>query len=162
MVKWAQLWSRGEERARHRLAEESRRLLPAHSHDLPPSAVPAKEVTKVAIRLKYQIEQVVSCELEEALITKANSGVITPKVIKTAREAGGEEYKACVVYCLLVCKRWFMRQANLELWDSDLHDVRAVACEVIAKRIIESEEDQDFLLNELLLKRFSITTSTLR
>ena len=44
----------------------------------------------------------------------------------------------------------------LELWDSDMHDVRAVACEVLAKSIIEGEEDQDFLLQEILLKRYSI------
>lgn len=106
--------------------------------------------------MKYQIEQVIPCELEEASITSPNSGVITKKVVKTAREAGGEEYRACVVYCLLVCKRWFKRQAILELWDSDLHEVRAVACEVISKRIIESEEDQFYLMQEVLLKRYSI------
>lgn len=99
------------------------------------SAFPAVEVTKVALRLKYQIEQVIPCELEEWKVTKANSPVITRKVIKTAREAGGKDYKSCVVYCLLVCKRWFKRQASLELWDADLHDVRAMACEVLAKRL---------------------------
>ena len=94
---------------------------------------PAAEVTKVALRLRYQIEQVVPCELEEWKITKANSPVITHKVIKAAKEAGGKEYPSCVIYCLLVCKRWFKRQAQLELWDADLYDVRAVACEVLAK-----------------------------
>lgn len=92
-------------------------------------------MTKVALRLKYQIEQVVSCEMEEFKITKANSSVITRKVIQTAKEAGGEEHQACVVYCLLVCHRWFKKQAGLELWDADLHNVRAVACEVIAKQM---------------------------
>jgi Polycystin cation channel len=77
-------------------------------------------------------------------------------VIKTAQEAGGEKYRACVVYCLLVCKRWFKRQALLELWDAELHDVRAVACEVVAKRIIEAQEDQFYLMQEVLLKRYSI------
>ncbi len=123
---------------------------------MPLSAVPAKEVTKVALRLKYQIEQVIPCEIEESKIVKANSPVITKKVVQTAKEAGGKEHAACVVYCLLVCKRWFKRQAMLELWDSDMHDVRAVACEVIAKAIIEAEEDQTFLLQETLLKRYSI------
>ncbi len=131
-------------------------VLPSNSSDLPPSPFPAKEVTKVALRLKYQLEQVIPCELDEALITRANSPVITRQVIKTAQEAGGEKYQACVVYCLLVCKRWFKRQALLELWDSDLHEVRAVACEVMAKRIIESEEDQFYLMQEVLLKRYSI------
>ena len=44
----------------------------------------------------------------------------------------------------------------LELWDADLHNIRATACEVLAKHIIELEEDQPFLLQELLLQRFSI------
>jgi hypothetical protein len=44
----------------------------------------------------------------------------------------------------------------LELWDAEMHNVRAVACEVLAKAIIEGEEDQDFLLQDILLKRYSI------
>lgn len=155
-IQWSRLFGFSDERNRHRFAEEARQLLPGHGSDLPPSAIPAKEVTKVALKLKYQIEQVIPIELDEAKVTKANSAIITPKVVKTAKEAAGEEYKACVVYCLLVCKRWFKKQALLELWDSDLFDVRAVACEIIAKRIIEAEEDQDFLLNHVLLERFSM------
>ena len=131
-------------------------VLPTARGELPPPALPAKEVTKVALRLKYQIEEIIPCELEEWKVAKANSPIITRKVIQTAKEAGGKEYAACVVYCLLVCKRWFKRQAMLELWDSDMHDVRAVACEVIAKQIIEGEEDQDYLMQEVLLKRYSI------
>jgi hypothetical protein len=131
-------------------------VLPTARGELPPSALPAKEVTKVALRLKYQIEEVIPCELVEWKVTKANSPIITKKVVQTAKEAGGKEYAACVVYCLLVCKRWFKRQAMLELWDSEMHDVRAIACEVIAKQIIEGEEDQDYLMQEVLLKRYSI------
>lgn len=55
--------------------------------------------------------------------------------MKAAKEAGGKENGACVVYCLLVNKRWFKKQAMLELWDADLHNVRATACEVIAKQL---------------------------
>ncbi|KKY21930.1 putative vacuolar cation channel [Phaeomoniella chlamydospora] len=154
MVKWSQLWSSSERDARH-YRDETQRLLPSHRQEPPPSAFPPKEVTKVALRLKYQIEQVIPCELEEERITRANSPVITQKVLKTAKEAGGSEYQACVVYCLLVCKRWFKRQAHLELWDADLHEVRAVACEVIAKKLIEAEEDEVHLLQDILLKRYA-------
>lgn len=77
-------------------------------------------------------------------------------MIKAAKEAGGSEYGACVVYALLVNKRWFKKQASLELWDADLHNVRAVASEVIAKHIIELEEDQEYLLQDVLLKRYSV------
>ena len=99
------------------------------------SAYPASEVTKVAVRLKYQIEQVVPIELEEDKISQANSQVITSSVISTAKQAGGKEYAGCVVYCLLVCKKWFQRQALLELWDAELHEARALACEVLGKKM---------------------------
>ncbi|KAK2734524.1 hypothetical protein FQN55_002635 [Onygenales sp. PD_40] len=156
MVRWARLFS-GDDRRRHRhQLHEGRRLLPVRRHDSIPPALPSKEVTKVALRLKYQIEQVISCELDEDAVTKPNSHIITKAVIQTTREAGGEQYRACVVYALLVCVRWFKLQALVELWDSDLHELRAVACEVLAKRIIESEEDQDYLMLEVLLKRYSV------
>ena len=131
-------------------------VLPTSNTDLIPSALPPTTVTKIALRLKYQIEQVIPCELEEAQITKAHSSIITPAVIATAKSAGGKDHAACIVYCLLVCYRWFKRQAMLELWDADLLHVRAVACEVLAKQIIEAEEDQAWLLQNLLLQRFSI------
>ncbi|KIW87249.1 uncharacterized protein Z519_12152 [Cladophialophora bantiana CBS 173.52] len=156
MVKWATLLFGARERDSPHHHGETRRLLPAHSSDLPPSAFPAKEVTKVALRLKYQIEEVIPIELPEEKVIAANSSVITQKVVQTAKEAGGTDYAACVVYCLLVCKRWFTRQANLELWDADLHHVRAKACEMIAKRIIEAEDDQEYLMQDILLKRYSV------
>jgi hypothetical protein len=106
-------------------------------------------VTIVALRLKFLVEQSVPCELEESSITRPHSNIITRDVIDLARNAGGEEHKACVVSCLLVCKRWFKRQALHEMYDADLHDVRAVACEVIAKALIEGEEDQDYLFQEV-------------
>ncbi|KAJ5890919.1 uncharacterized protein N7473_007147 [Penicillium subrubescens] len=144
--------------AHHRAAVERRRLLPTHANDESQSLESSKEIAKVALRLKYQIEQVVSCEVDESTLTNPNSRIISQGVIETARQAGGEDYKACVVFCLLICLRWFKMQSNVELWDADLHLGRAVACEVIAKRIIESEPDQDYLLKNILLKRYSIFT----
>ncbi|KAL4809968.1 hypothetical protein BDV18DRAFT_129999 [Aspergillus unguis] len=130
------------------------RLLPTHG-ETPPDH-PAKEVTRLALRLKYQLEQVIPCELDEDSITSANSRIITNDVVQTAIQAGGEHLRACVPFCLLVNLRWFKYQAEEELWDSDLHELRATACEVIAKRIIEAEEDQNHLLVHVLLKRYSI------
>ncbi|KAF1923306.1 uncharacterized protein M421DRAFT_104535 [Didymella exigua CBS 183.55] len=117
-----------------------------------------KEVTKICLRLKHQIEQIIPYELEEDKVTKANSPIITPAVLDTATRAGsaGGEKTACVVYCLLIVKKWCEKQAAAELWDADLHGVRAVAAEMMAKRIIEAEEDMDYLFEEVLLKRYSI------
>lgn len=97
-------------------------------------------MTKVALRLKHLIEQCVPCELEENLLTMANSKVITDKVVKAAMEAGGKDHGSCVVYCLLVNQRWCKKQARLELWDADLHNVRGIAAEIIAKKMwVDSE-----------------------
>jgi hypothetical protein len=81
--------------------------------------------------------------VEESILTDPNSRIISDDVVATAKQAGGEDYKACVVYCLLVCLRWFKLQSSVELWDADLHDVRAVACEVIAKRMYGSFQGYD-------------------
>lgn len=113
-------------------------MLPAYAADESQPSGTSREITKVALRLKYQIEQVVSFEVEHSVLTDPNSRIITDAVVATARNAGGDDYKACVVYCLLVCVRWFKIQSTVELWDSDLHVVRAVACEVIAKRMYYS------------------------
>ncbi|KAJ5094361.1 hypothetical protein N7456_010222 [Penicillium angulare] len=156
MGHWRDLFNFDRRRTRHRVAVESRRLLPSYIADEPQPSDSSKEIAKIALRLKYQIEQVVCCEIDESVLTDPNSRIITPDVIETSKGAGGEDYKACVVFCLLVCLRWFQIQASVELWDADLHEVRAVACEVIAKRIIESEQDQTYLLKNVLLKRYSI------
>jgi len=111
-------------------------VLPAYQHESVESAIPAPNVTKVALRLRHLIEECVPCELEEEQITRPHSQIITKKVIQAAREAGGTENRACVVYCLLVNKRWWQHQSGAELWDADLHKVRAVACEVIAKAML--------------------------
>lgn len=120
------------------------------------SAFPAIEVTKVALKIKYQIEHVIPCELDAWKITRANSSVITRKVVQTCKEAGGNDYAACVIFCLLVCKNWFRILANNELWDADLHGVRAIACEVLAKQLIETEVREDFMMQESLLRRYSV------
>jgi hypothetical protein len=108
-------------------------VLATHHEGNAQSTFDPVEVTKVALRLRLLIEEAVPCELEKELVTKAHSRIITPKVINAAKEAGGDEYAACVVYCLLVNKRWFKRQALCEIWDASLYNVRAVAAEMIAK-----------------------------
>ncbi|KAG5800118.1 hypothetical protein H9Q69_000836 [Fusarium xylarioides] len=149
------LFSDGTTSRREWLHEEERALLPSHRNQNIASATPPAEVMKVCLRLRHLIRECVPCELEESAITRSHSTVITSKVVQAAREAGGQKYRSCVVYALLVNMRWFKREAILELWDADLHDLRAVACTVIAKQIIEGEEDIDYLLHHVLLRRYS-------
>ncbi|KAF2127689.1 hypothetical protein P153DRAFT_320101 [Dothidotthia symphoricarpi CBS 119687] len=155
MVQWGKLLNMDGSDSRHRISDEASALLPTRRAPDPPPTIDPKEVTKIALRLKHQIEQVIPCELEEESIIKSHSPILTTDVLETAKLAGGEEHKACVVFCLLQVKKWFKKQSNAELWDADLHDVRAVAAEMMAKRLIEAEEDMDFLFHEMLLKRYS-------
>ncbi|KAI5288906.1 hypothetical protein KEM52_000990, partial [Ascosphaera acerosa] len=130
--------------------------LPRRSGEARPAALPPKEVTRVALRLRYQIEQLIPAEVDLASITSPDSPILTADVVEAARNAGGPALRACVVGCLLTCLRWFRVQAAVQLWDADLHDCRAVACDVLAKRIIESEPDHSFLMLEMLLRRYSM------
>ncbi|KAK6507550.1 hypothetical protein TWF481_005980 [Arthrobotrys musiformis] len=120
-----------------------------------PTGIDAKTVTLVAMRIKYLVEETIPCELAEDQIIRPHSAILTNNVIELARNAGGEENKSCVIYCLLVCFQWFRWQSVKELYDADLGQLRAVACQMLAKRIIESTDDQDYLFQELLVKRFS-------
>ncbi|KIE02440.1 potassium ion channel Yvc1, partial [Metarhizium majus ARSEF 297] len=151
------LGSNGNQGARvHDLArEEERALLPHFNHQQMTSAVPASEVTKICLRLRHLVQECVPCEMEESRVTAPHSRIITTKVVQAAKEAGGQEYRGCVVFCLLVNQRWFQREALIELWDSSMHKLRAEACAVISKALIENEEDTNYLLYSVLLHRYS-------
>ncbi|CAD6914361.1 unnamed protein product [Tilletia controversa] len=188
----------------------------------------AKQVTRVALRLKAFIEAVIPCELEEDLITRSHSRIITAAVIQAAKDAGkgvtisgegsvgegaasaalrgttpgqgasdeepvvdadeeadaaaaaatsspssrpghivgtskdhalqNDDLSGCVVYGLLVCYRFFWRQSQSELWDADLHESRMVACDLLAKRIVESYDDKEseYMMEQVLLRRYSV------
>ncbi|KAL6808943.1 calcium permeable channel [Trichoderma sp. SZMC 28013] len=135
--------------------EEERALLPQLRNEEIDSAIPPADVTKVCLRLRHLVQECVPCEMEESRITAPHSRIITPNVVRAAKEAGGQEYKGCVVYALLVNQRWFNHEANVELWDAGLHNLRAEACGVIAKALIEEEEDTAYLLHSVLLRRYS-------
>lgn len=77
-------------------------------------------VTEIALRLKHLIEQAVPCELKETQITKPHSEIITRGVIELAEEAGDVQDRACVVFCLLICLRWFKRQGEFARFSAAL------------------------------------------
>ncbi|KAL7822605.1 calcium permeable channel [Trichoderma gracile] len=146
---------RGYQSRRQWVHEEERALLPHLHNEEIDSAIPPVEVTKVCLRLRHLVQECVPCEMEESRITAPHSRIITPHVIRAAKEAGGQEHRGCVVYALLVNQRWFKHEANAELWDASLHHLRAEACGVIAKALIEEEEDTAYLLHSVLLRRYS-------
>lgn len=70
------------------------------------SAIAPAEVTKVCLRLRHLVQECVPCEMEESRITEPHSRIITPHVIRAAKEAGGQENKGCVVCDYLeICNR---------------------------------------------------------
>ncbi|QYT01486.1 Ca2+ permeable channel [Trichoderma simmonsii] len=145
----------GHHSRRQWVHEEERALLPQLRNEEIDSAIPPADVTKVCLRLRHLVQECVPCEMEESRITAPHSRIITPNVIQAAKEAGGQEYKGCVVYALLVNQKWFNHEANVELWDAGLHNLRSEACGVIAKALIEEEEDTAYLLHSVLLRRYS-------
>ncbi|PWW75084.1 hypothetical protein C7212DRAFT_352983 [Tuber magnatum] len=156
MVNFRSLLGTGNGAGRDTTEDLREHLLPTHRGDHLHTSVPAERVTKVALRLKFLIEAAVPCELKETHITRPHSQIITKQVVLLAQEAAGGEDRACVVYCLLVCLRWFKRQARLEMYDAGLYLLRAEACQVISKLIIEDTPDNEYLFQEVLLKRYSI------
>jgi len=72
-------------------------VLPQLRNEHLQTSVPPAEVTKVCLRLRHLLQECVPCEMDEARITTPHSRIITTKVVKAAKEAGGQEYKGCVV-----------------------------------------------------------------
>ncbi|RDA84343.1 hypothetical protein CP532_4960 [Ophiocordyceps camponoti-leonardi (nom. inval.)] len=140
----------------HWLREEERALISRFGHRREQYAVPPLEATKVCLRLRRLIQECIPCDMEESRITTPHGRIITSKVLLAAQEAGGREHRSCVAFCLLVNYRWFQQEAQAELWDSSLHQLRQEACAVIAKAIIDDEQDMAYLMHDILLRRYSI------
>ncbi|ODQ55443.1 hypothetical protein SAICODRAFT_76435 [Saitoella complicata NRRL Y-17804] len=135
-------------------------LLPYSDNDLNRSpAISAQHCTKVALRIRYLVQEIIPVAYKESHVTKPNSRIITNDVIELVRTRAGvdsKETNACVVYALLMCRRWFMKQSKSNLPDADLNNLRAVACDVLAKQIIDTTDDVDELFKSLLFRRYSM------
>ncbi len=90
-----------KERDRRHLHDELQALLPSHRETNISSAIPAHEVTYVALRLKYQIEQVIPCELPEERVSEPHSNVLTNAVIKTAKSVCFLRASSCRMHHVL-------------------------------------------------------------
>ena len=109
-------------------------VLPQFRNEHLQSAVPPDEVTKVCLRLRHLIQECIPCEMELSRITTPHSRIITPKVVKAAKDAGSQRVqRLCGVLRCWSTSQWFRHEALTELWDSGLHKLRAEACGAIAK-----------------------------
>ncbi|KAK9241161.1 hypothetical protein V1525DRAFT_351466 [Lipomyces kononenkoae] len=119
--------------------------------------ISARQVMSVALRLKAIIDTIIPIEVKQSRITRpGGASVITNDVLKLALEAAEGPTKACVIYALLTCKQWYRHLELEELYDAELNALRATASQVIAKRLIDNEKDQDFLFKQMLCRRFAI------
>ncbi|KAK9385666.1 hypothetical protein V1515DRAFT_231787 [Lipomyces mesembrius] len=135
-------------------------LLPT-AETCPHPVITPKEVMAVALRLKAIIDTIIPIEVKESRISRpGGASVITQNVLELALEAAEGDKKACIIYALLTCKQWFRHLELEELYDAELNARKATACEVIAKRLIENESNQDFLFKQMLCRRFSIIVNS--
>lgn len=119
------------------------------------SLPPARKVTQVARKIRHLMVQLIPIEVKESHILNPKSRIITNSVLDLIESAADDE-PGCVIFCCVWVARYFHHMCLKDLPDADVHVLRAIACEVVAKRLIERQEDDDFLYSELLLRRYSI------
>lgn len=135
--------------------EESRSLL-VGGPDAKPIPPPEK-VTQAARKIKYLVTELIPMQVKESHLTNPKSRIITEKVLNLVEKAASDAGVAgCVVFCCLYCAQFFKRLCLQNIPDADTNVLRALACELIAKRLLERQEDEDFLYSEVLLRRYQI------
>ncbi|KAG2369676.1 hypothetical protein BDR07DRAFT_1388088 [Suillus spraguei] len=103
---------------------------------LPSSMKPCPDtLTKLVKRLKALATKLLPVEVDEKSINDPISRIITANVISAFSDAAGDFVEA-LPYCLLRAHAEFMREAYLDPADFGENRGRAVACEVLARRIV--------------------------
>ncbi|KAI0303946.1 hypothetical protein BC826DRAFT_201757 [Russula brevipes] len=102
------------------------------------SVVPTPEtLAKLIKRLRLLTFTLLPLEVDPGSVNDPTSRIITPKVISAYTKAAGNLVEA-VPYCLLRARRDFMIEANRNPADYGENRGRAVACEVLARRIVHN------------------------
>jgi hypothetical protein len=92
-------------------------------------------LAKLIKRLRILTVSLLPLEVDPRSINDPTSRIITPKVISAYVAAGGDLVEA-LPYCLLRARRDFMIEANRDAADYGENRGRAIACEVLARRIV--------------------------
>ncbi|EJD01312.1 calcium activated cation channel [Fomitiporia mediterranea MF3/22] len=92
-------------------------------------------VTKLIKRLRALTLKLIPVEVELKELTTPASRIISSHVISTYERAAGDFHEA-LPYCLLQARQSFMWDANHNAADYDEYYGRAIACEVLARRIV--------------------------
>ena len=131
------------------------------------NAPSSRQVLRIALNLKFLIDEVIPIAYDEALLICEHSRIVNAKVIRLAREACGgnredpasvKKYESVVVFALLRVCSWYWSLAESELHNSELYIARAVVAQQLSKLIIEDVEEKDhhFAFMQLLLRRYVI------
>ncbi|ORX33691.1 calcium activated cation channel [Kockovaella imperatae] len=91
--------------------------------------------TKIVKRIRALVIKLLPVQVEIDQISDATSSIITPKVIEAFAKAGGD-FAEAVPFCLLRARALFIREGYHNPPDYDECRCRAVACEVLARRIV--------------------------
>ncbi|KJA29836.1 hypothetical protein HYPSUDRAFT_60682 [Hypholoma sublateritium FD-334 SS-4] len=95
-------------------------------------------LTKLIRRLRALTLELLPLEVDPDSLNDPTSRVITPQVISAFRASAGD-FQDALPYCLLRARAEFMWDANHNPADYGENLARAVACEVLARRIVHLE-----------------------
>ncbi|KAH9977639.1 calcium activated cation channel [Lactifluus volemus] len=102
------------------------------------SVVPTPDtLAKLIKRLRILTSTLLPLEVDPKSISDPTSRIVTPSVVSAYIGAAGDLVEA-LPYCLLRARRDFMIQANRDVADYGENRGRAVACEVLARKIVHN------------------------
>lgn len=127
----------------------------------------ARQTLRIALNLKTLIDKVIPTVFDEKDVTASHSPILNSNVLKLAfRAAGGKDdgragttsfkYRAALVFALLKVTGWYWQQAEYELYDNELYQLRATAAQTLAASIIEEIKDDEYLFLGVLCHRYLI------
>ncbi|KAG8850974.1 hypothetical protein FRB91_008645, partial [Serendipita sp. 411] len=94
----------------------------------------AATLSKLVRRIRALTFKLLPVQVELDSIQDPTSRIITPKVISAYSKAAGD-FGEALPYCLLRARQMFVWDANHNPADYDENMGRAIACEVLARRI---------------------------
>lgn len=148
-------------------------LLTRHYSTVVPS-IPPRRVSMVAMKIRYLIEQLVSVEVKVPFHSRYSlvAQLDNSTTLSCCKTAGLKSYmggwrrgqslcclcafnlsKASFFQLFLSDARYFKRKASTDLTEADLHHLRKLASEHMAKLIVDSVSDHEYLFTDLLLRR---------
>lgn len=108
-------------------------------------------LSKLVKRIRALTFKLLPVQVDLASLSDPTSRIITPNVISAYAKAAGD-FGEALPYCLLRARQTFIWDANHNAADYDEHMGRAIACEVLARRIVHNCPPER--LNSLMSTRF--------